>query len=218
MKVLVIIFALLFIPMKIHAEPSSAVSRLMQEPFTMFDWGLYQLEKSIENYEFTDLGLARMNMDKHGLFGEKDPQASTISAQIDYEWDSNKIITTFLVGTTYSRLEKFSAKELCKNITNRVRIGFLPDNPAVRSFVSIARFFEHKGFSTLKDKQERMKKIDEIEKITYIRIYINVRNFDKKLSVSQIAEKLNSNFLPYTNVLRCESPLIGKDIYYTDGN
>jgi hypothetical protein len=218
MKVLVMIFSLLFIPVKIQAEPSPTVRQLMQDSFTMFDWGLYQLENFLAKYEFSDLGFVRSNVDKHGLFSEKDPQASTVSSQVDYEWDSNRVIITFLVGTTYSRLKKSSAKELCTNMTNGVRSGFLSDNPSVKGFANIARFFEHKGFSTFKDDQERIKRIDEIEKIIYIRIYINARNFDEKISTTQITEKLKSGFLPYTNVLRCESPLRGKDVYYTDGN
>ena len=99
-----------------------------------------------------------------------------------------------------------------------LEVDFCMIKPSERSFANIARFFEHKGFSTFKDEQERTKRIDEIEKIIYKRIYINARNFDKKISASQLTEELKSGFLPYTNVLRCESPLKGKDIYYTDGN
>ena len=50
--ILIIILAIIFISShKTNAEPSRAISALMNEPFSMFDWGMYRLRNHVLSTE-----------------------------------------------------------------------------------------------------------------------------------------------------------------------
>lgn len=137
----------------------------------------------------------------------------TIASAVSYDWDRNRLIIQFYIGTSKKELEKYSAKDLCYNVTDKIRRSFVFDDYSLKSIAGLSRFFKHTGFGTYKDEQEKISNITEIEKTIYIKIDVSFRNFDDS---SQIAEKIKTGFPLYTNILTCESPLLGKDIYYVD--
>ena len=187
-----------------YADPSVTIRKLMNEPLTMFDWGLYQLNEYFKTYPFDDLDLVRAGKNEKGR---------TIDSEVSYDWDRNRLIIKFYIRTSKQESEKYSAKDLCSNVTEKIRKSFVFDNYPLKSFAGLSRFFEHRGFNTYKDEQEKISRIAEIEKIIYITIDVSFSNFDNS---SQFSEKIKAGTPLFTNILTCESPLLGKDIYYVD--
>jgi len=172
----------------------------------MFDWGLYQLEKFFETYPFDDLDIVRARE------GQTAPRR-TIESSVSYDWDRNRLIIRFYISMIKKESEKY-AKDLCYSVTEKIRKSFLFDEYQLKSFAGLSRFFRHKGFSLYKDEKDRNNHITEIEKVICIDINVSFRNPDASY---QLVDNLKTGIPSYKNILICESPLLGKDIYYVDG-
>ncbi len=147
---ILIILSILLIPIKTYAEPSSSVTYLMNEPFSLFDWGLYKLEDSLKDTKFKDL---------HLIF-------RTLSS-VDYEWNKNVINITLTIYPSYSSLSKGDPKKICRSaltsIKERYGFGWEKD---IRFLVSIKRFFQHKGYEKKDEPKTLMEDLEAMTKIT----------------------------------------------------
>jgi len=78
MKIIIAVFLLLLASFQIsHAEPTKAVTYLINEPVSMLDWGLYKLKEELDVHAWD-----RINN-------------STPSAHATYDWNSNRIRIIF---------------------------------------------------------------------------------------------------------------------------
>jgi hypothetical protein len=66
---------LALIPLLAQAEPNKAMSWLMDEPMSLFDWGIYKTDKKV-----ADLKIAS------SMF-----TAQFFSGSAEYEWEANRI-------------------------------------------------------------------------------------------------------------------------------
>ncbi len=189
MRTLILLFVLLGFSLSGYAEPSKTVTYLMNEPMTMFDWGMYRLEEWIDR---------KIRFDKFHLI-------KTFSA-VDYDWDRNRLTLEFTIWAKYIALTEFSEKALCKELTWYIRgaFGFVPKEEKnlatadMRSLLSLSRFFQHKDFKS-GDEPDNLR--EEIDNIVNIRFDIYASKNDKS---------------PYKHISSCESPLAGEKILYVE--
>ena len=137
-----------------YSEPSTTIKKLMNEPLTMFDWGVYQLEKYFETYPFDDLGLERST--ENALVG-------LIKSKMLYDWDNNRLKIHFLIGLKEENFEK--AKDICYKVTQKIRKSFVFDNYGLKDFAGLSKFFKHTRFNSYKNQKNRINTINEIEKV-----------------------------------------------------
>ena len=90
----VIISAIIFLLFSgiCNAEPDSTFKYLMNEPLTMLDWGIYRMQKSIEN----EIG----DKFKH------DGKEYELRHEVSYFWKNNTISVFGVVGD----LKEFNSK------------------------------------------------------------------------------------------------------------
>ena len=170
------------------AEPSPSVRYLMNEPVTLFDWGIVRLYEYLDEYT------------THYL---KTNSVQDIYSTVSYDALRNNIIISTVVtrhvqqGNESPASVQLGSKDICKTITQTLRREFLTDRDRhVRRSSGIYRFFGHIGS---KGKDEPIDSFDEIEKITVI-------------DVSVYSEKD-----PGRLILHSASPLMGKEILFTEG-
>lgn len=185
MKILLLLLVLLGLVPICNAEPSSAVHYLMNEPVTLFDWGMLRLYDYLDEYT------------THYL---QTNSVKDIYCTVRYDALRNRIIISMVV-TRQEQQENESpgsvrtgSRDICKTITQTLRREFLTHSDRqLRRSSGIYRFFGHIGF---KGKNEPIDCSDEIEKITVI-------------DVSVYSEKD-----PGRLVLHSASPLLGKEIVF----
>jgi hypothetical protein len=159
-----------------RAEPSTTIKYFMNEPVTMFDWGMYRLEEDLQRW----------------ASGRKDlePHVSVV-----YDWDSNRLDVIFLciqkssTPSESSTFKKSLAKYQCEGMTQNIR-------EYLNMPLGIERYFRHEGFS---NKGSPKKLREDIENITFVRVEI-------------CSDK------DYLKLRTAESPLMGKEIFFTDTN
>jgi len=188
MKTFLLFVALFGLASISHAEPSPSVRYLMNEPVTLFDWGIIRLYEYLDEYT------------THYL---KTNSVQDIYSTVTYDASRNNIIIFFVVTRHAEQANESpasvnsSSRVICKTITQTLRREFLTDRDKyVRRSSGIYRFFGHIGF---KGKKEPIGSFDEIEKITFI-------------NVSVYSEKD-----PGRLILHSESPLMGKEILFGEG-
>jgi hypothetical protein len=160
----------------------------MNEPVTLFDWGIVRLYEYLDDYT------------AHYL---KTSSVEDIYSTVSYDPRRNKIIISVIV-TRKAEQEQGSptsvpsrSKDICKTITQTLRREFLTESDRhVRRSSGIYRFFDHVGF---KGQGEPVDSFNEIEKITVISVSVY------------------SNKDPGRLILLSESPLMGKEILFAEG-
>lgn len=134
------------------AEPDSAVQFLMSQRVSMLDWGVRELEDSLEG-----LSLA------HG--------AIPISTTARYDWEENRINITsyalFLNGIDPPT--RAQAKALAKETIERVRATLFVD-PKTGKWIGdrcmLSMYFSHSGYSEGEEPEDLCKRLANITKIT----------------------------------------------------
>jgi hypothetical protein len=167
------------------AEPSPSVRYLMNEPVTLFDWGIVRLHEYLEEYTTHYLQTASVQ---------------DIYATVSYDSRRN-IILLSIVATRQARQQdespesvRTSSKDVCRGVTQTLRKEFLADRDrSVRRSLGIYRFFGHLGF---RGKDEPLDAFEEIERITVIKVSVY------------------SDRDPGRLILESESPLMGQDILF----
>jgi len=187
MKTSLLLLLLLSVVPICNAEPSPSVRYLMSEPVTLFDWGIIRLYEYLDEYT------------THYL---KTNSVQDIYSTVSYDSLRNNIMISTVVtrhsqGNESPASVRIGSRDICKTITHTLRREFLTDSDRhVRRSSGIYRFFGHIGF---KGKDEPIDCFDEIEKITVI-------------DVSVYSEKD-----PGRLIVHSASPLMGKDILFSEG-
>jgi len=154
--ILTIIFS--FIAGICNAEPDSTIKYLMDEPLSMLEWGMYRMNKSLDE-----------------IYGDKYNIDHDLTNIVRYDWDNNRIIINCIVGL-YGRFEeKKQAQAACKNIVRKYRstFGVNADTGKPVGFGTLYNlYFSHQGFkspSMPKNINKDLNKIVEIRVQAYIK-------------------------------------------------
>ncbi len=171
-----------------RAEPTPAVRYLMQEPVTLFDWGILRLYDYLDGYA------------THYL---KTNSVQDIYGTVSYDSGRNRIVISLVVtrepmqGKEPPASVKKHAKRICMTITETLRREFLTDRDRhIRRSSGIYRFFGHIGS---RGKQEPTDAFEEIERITLIHVSVYGTEDPGRL------------------ILLSESPLMGKEMVFAEG-
>lgn len=140
------IFIIIFIlsaGISVSAEPSNTVKWLMNEPLTLFDYGLIKMEE-------------RLNDDKC-LF-------DSCTTEIDYNWNDNQIEIVRNIEMTKNvfKTTKENLKKVIRNEVMGISLKLVGDK--------LLNNFSHKGFAK-KDLPSNLS--DELSKIIEIKVILN---------------------------------------------
>jgi hypothetical protein len=159
----------------VYAEPPAEVKWLMNDPVTLFDWGMYQLNLNVKK-----------TADSLKDGGWPLPDGFRVEfGWADYDWKSNKVNLGFLVRSPSQDSKNITS---CKKLWHALREKFFLTEGLFYSEKSseevtkklIKRYFSHTGFS-------RANRPKGIEKALSERLALVVR-FDTDDKVSLICE------------------------------
>jgi hypothetical protein len=127
------------------ADPGPVVQWLMNEPASLFDLGMYRLEKDTERKKIP-------------IFGT----SSDIMHYASYDWNKNRIKVGYVAYVI-----PFT-KILCKKYLNSARstLGFVLGGEAVAGASISAKFFQHNGYHKKSQPNKHMNKLDQIITVT----------------------------------------------------
>ena len=186
MRTLLLSAALLGFASICSAEPSPSVQYLMNEPVTLFDWGIIRLYDYVDEYA------------THYL---KTKTVQDIYGTVRYDLFRNKIVISFVITRNPDSKHaspdsaQTSSKNICRSIIQEMRREFFADrNDEVRRSSGIYRFFAHVGARGYK---EPLGCYEEIEKMTVIQVSVYSHKDPGRL------------------ILHAESPLMGNEISFS---
>ena len=174
MKKIIILFV--FLSTQLNAEPNKTAKYLMNDSFTMFEWGLYQIEDTLAKKNFSDLDLIFRTI-----------------VSTEYDWESNQIKIDLVIYPSFQKISSIGEKEACRTALTDIKqhFGFGYDDER-RSILSISSHFKHKGFINKSEPKTFMGDIEKMAKVT-VKIYSskdNKPNFSNKaICTSKLLEK-----------------------------
>jgi hypothetical protein len=142
------------------AEPAAKIKYLMNEPVTLFDWGIYRLDKYFEDVHIEG--------------------AQSTILWTSYDWDKNILTLNFTVETnTKSRDE---AKKIGKSLIDMVRVslGVDPDNG--KPYAGNSRLYtQHFSHSSAQDDSKPKGLESELDNITVIEVLVVAGDYQRGL-------------------------------------
>lgn len=142
------------------AEPSNSVRYLMNDPLTMFDWGIIQIQHKLDKIDYF-------------------PFESTSGAHLkaNYDWDQNRLIIRASFYPDHAEVQKHGLKAICEGIHRAVTHEFKGQlHKDQRAIEGIASYFTHAEFTK---KSEPPNLQDDIEAITRFKTTIYTNNPDE---------------------------------------
>lgn len=149
----------------LSAAPSEVFKALMNRPTTMLDFGMYKLERNLENSSIGNLS-----------------QEYSVSHYVTYDWENDKLLV-FRNMITYND-KKTINKLLCKRNLNRFRKAFYVDNPGKTKNYFYLYNFRHNGFQKGNDKEQP--EYNKIPSRTILQVNIHSSSFSKSVSCKSI--------------------------------
>ena len=142
------------------AEPSRAVRYLMNEPLTLFEWGILQLETGAKSFAWDGLDLFKQ------------------FPNVEYDWEKNQLKVQMAIYPRYRSLQKSTPKEICGDVMRQMKahFGVAPGWESVRTISGVGTYFTHKQFSK-PDAPETL--AADIERITTLRVDVWTSTTDK---------------------------------------
>jgi hypothetical protein len=183
--ILIIVFILFIVVGISKAEPTPTISYLMKTPVSMLDFGIFKLEKELD--EWADR-----------IFGDARIVNNRPLTKVEYLYSSNRIKIKLSYTFTGEKAEKDIQKVDVKSEIIRVlkRLKFLKfglslkTQKPVKDYCStIDRFFSHQGYVLKNEPKNLGKELDQITKI-YVELW-NGKDW-----------------------VKCKSPLIGNKVYW----
>ena len=141
MRTILFFMSALFLlpPYHIHAEPTSAIKYLMNEPVSMLDYGIYRLEKYLKSAAQVAHVHVGLRTDSLGL--------TPPSVMVDYVFSANRIIAKFhYVLDDCSPELKNSIEKVVKNI-KLLSLSIFFKKGKAESRHRLADFFSHAGYT-----------------------------------------------------------------------
>lgn len=130
----------------VRAEPGPIVNWLMDEPSSLFDMGMWRLDRQ---------ALISMKTVGVGLVGNR-------GFSTEYDWDSNRIrLNYFAINHPFNKTE-------CKKTIMQARrvVGLVTDGVAALGHSYVANLFSHLGYSSNSAPKDYFQKLDNIIEIT----------------------------------------------------
>ena len=161
-----VLFLVLFgaLCIQVYGEPTPTVSWLMNEPVSMWDWGLMRLENSLR----------------------AERSLSNFSVRVDYQWDAN--IIRILVNDTLEPENDWGREKIVdygKQVANSIRESLYVNTQTGKPYGSGESFLEinffHMGFER-HSRPDNMGK--ELDAITEIRVHIMFYENDEQVTMS----------------------------------
>ena len=117
------------------AEPSSVVRFLMNQPVSVFDYGLIQLEEQFAEQHF--YGIAK---------------PVPLNTHAAYDWNANRIYLSFRIMIEEVNVSQSVLKDICESSIWHARtiLGVGPDTGKLEDEVALGMLFEPRSF-TVKD-------------------------------------------------------------------
>lgn len=115
-KFILSILVLLFLSTSAYAEPTDSIKYFMNEPVSMFDFGMYQLEKDIDIYVREIYVTSIMPMFKLGKL--------TILSYVHYYLDVNRIEIRILLNDANKKLTKEDYKIISNKYISLIRLHY----------------------------------------------------------------------------------------------
>lgn len=177
MRLQVILLLLLSITIA-RAEPSPIVSRLMNEPMSMLDYGLWRTELELRQF-----------------FREVD----RIFISSRYDWKSNRIHLDILLYQIPQSLQKMTPEKQCQEVIDSVQDFFGVDvktgKPVAQTKQTLlGKSFTHNGFKGFDISSAEM--FSHLDQITQLNISVN--------ATSPTGSKQHSE----TRLYSCSRPLV----------
>jgi hypothetical protein len=167
-----------------QGQPSPTVRYLMNEPLTLFEWGMFRLQNGVEMMQWDGLDLIRPR-----------PQI----ANVEYDWDKNQLMINLTIYPRYRSLQKSTPKKICGEVIHQMKglFGVLtPDDKLLRDAMGVGSFFTHKYFRSPAAPQSLAA---DIERITNLRV-------DVMTSVTDTP--------PFQQSQSCSSDLLKSEVLY----
>jgi len=171
-----LLFACFLMTQTVYAEPSPSIRYLMNEPVTLFGYGLEKLEEQFRSRSVCN------NIEE---FDEN----SGCSVFVTYDLDNNKLV--FKLGMWIENMKNPGdvkyIREFMGVVVNRIRnfIGVHPISGETHGFNLLEYFFKHRGFA-LKDWPKGLG--DELYNISEIEI--TCLTYDKGINSSKSIKRL----------------------------
>lgn len=136
-----------------QADPSPSVRYLMDESVSLFEWGIFRLQMSVQSFTWDDLDIRNQ------------------FARVDYDWPKNQLKVRLVVYPRYGSLERTPAKEICGSLVRQMKaqLGVAPGFEILRDINGIGTHFRHKHFT----KADVPKALDaDLEAVTSIELKV----------------------------------------------
>jgi hypothetical protein len=186
----------------VHSEQSKTIQYLMNEPLTMFEWGMVELKNDIDEY----LG----SLIEKNIFSEKSKKEtleyvmgySDYYTYTSYDWIRNKIIVRIVLINKNEKLPIISKKDLCKKHTDSIKKHFYAaENEEFRREYGISKFFKHSHFARKNQPENFLEEIEDI-----VEIQINIQYTKDVFLLKESGYEIVSSI----------SPLMGDYIYFKE--
>ena len=163
-----------------YSEPSKTIQFLMDDPVSMLDWGMFQMEKFGEdclNDNIVEIVASDLSISKNKIH---------VGNGVNYNWDSNLINFWFILSIDFHSKDKLntfdveSIKSVGKKIIDRIN--------TYREY--FFNYFEHVGFKTKNNTTDVEK---EIPNLIQTHIKINFIDKNKKKRRILVENRFNTD-------------------------
>ena len=170
-RLLLLTMALIVLALPVRAEPGPIGNWLMNEPVTLFDWGMMRAENAADRAaEFAQ----EWRIDENWAVDETwVPDRIQWDGRVSYSWDNNEIeILVSLLGSGVSREEPHRSCNHARRMFLAILSGYydMTNEESVRDALhaAINRWFSHSGFARLSRDEQLAEKLARI-------IFVSVR-------------------------------------------
>lgn len=168
----------------VYGQPSSTVWYLMNDPVTMFDWGMSQLQHRSDSLDWPGLDLV-------------DPAVLPTLATVDYDWGKSQLILQVVMHPRYRSFQKSTQKEVCREVILRLKQHFGEglSESEMKTFGPGNAFYHHQ----FKKPDQPQTLAEDIDRISTLRVNLYTSTTDKA---------------PFQPSQSCSSDLRKKEVVY----
>jgi hypothetical protein len=144
----------------VQADPSPSVRYLMDEPISLFEWGIFRLQARAEHFVWDHLDVKSQ------------------SARVEYDWAKNQLQIEMTVYPHAQSLQRTTVRETCGSLIRQMKVllGVTPGLEEFRQIYGIGTFFRHQQF----EKSNEPKTLDaDLEAITTLEVDLMVSKSDQ---------------------------------------
>lgn len=155
------------------AETPSSVIYLMNEPVTLFDYGMDRIGEALDNKTVIFHTLNEKTK-KYEL------ESFAMDTSVHYSWSENKIIVVASPNYFIHDADRSTAEQWCAHMINKIRaeLGVDQNNPGSGMYARLEIFFSHYGYSMNAAPQDLGRKLAGI---IDMRTYVDYRDKEKDI-------------------------------------